>query len=232
MLKRSIVFVVAVFFGGVLNAQTSPAPLPPNYTTILDNPDLLVMRVHYGPHEFVPMHDHTAYPTIYVYLNDSGEVQIIHDGEGPGTLVRPPTHTGAFRIAPGAKERHSVRNLGDAPSDFLRIELKRIPASDLKRVFRGEAPPQPFVPGTKNEFHDDALQVDRIQCGTDRACLLPAIPQRSLLVALTPMSFFEPKGVKTPIQPGEVMLLPAGQPGQTLTSPGARCLRISLLYPE
>jgi hypothetical protein len=222
---------MAVFFGGVSNAQTSTVPLPPNYTTILDTPDFLVMRVHYGPHEFVPMHDHTAFPTIYVYLNDSGEVEIIHEGDGPGTLVRPPTHTGAFRIAPGAKERHSVRNLGDAPSDFLRIELKRIPPVDLRRVFRGEAPPQPFVPGTKTEFKDAALQVDRIHCGVDRACLLPAIPQRSLLVALTPMSFFEPKAAKTPIQPGEVMLLPAGQTGQTLTSPGARCLRIVLFYP-
>ena len=67
----------------------SPQSLPPNYQTILDNPDVLVMRVHYGPHEFVPMHDHSAYPTVYVYLNDSGEVRIDH--EPPKRLLRHPS---------------------------------------------------------------------------------------------------------------------------------------------
>jgi hypothetical protein len=177
------------------------------------------------------MHDHTAYPTVYVYLNDSGEVELRHEGEGPGTLTRPPTHTGAFRIAPGAKERHSVQSLSDTPSDFLRIELKRIPTTDLKRVFRGEAPQPPFIPGTKTEFEDTALQVERITCSLDKACALPAIPQRSLLIALTPVSFLD-RPPHAPMTPGEVLFLPAGKLGEKLVNPGARFLRVVLLYPE
>ena len=45
-------------------AQT-PQPLPKNYQTILDNSDVLVMRVHYGPHEKVPVHNHPAIPTVF-----------------------------------------------------------------------------------------------------------------------------------------------------------------------
>ena len=148
-----LVAMIAAFSGGPLSAQSPSAKLPPNYKTTLDNPDVIVMKVHYGPHEFVPMHDHTAYPTVYVYLNDSGEVEIKHEGPN-GVMRRPPTHTGAFRVAPGAKERHSITNLGDTPSDFLRIELKRIQAGDLRKVFRGDAPTQPLAAGTRVEFQD------------------------------------------------------------------------------
>jgi len=55
-----------------------PAPLPPNYKVILDNESVLVQRVHYGPHELVPLHDHPAVATVYVYLNHSGVVDIAH----------------------------------------------------------------------------------------------------------------------------------------------------------
>jgi hypothetical protein len=144
-------------------AQT-PRPLPPNYQTILDNPDVLVMRVHYGPHEFVPMHDHSAYPTVYVYLNDSGEVRIDHEPPNAFSVTRPPTHTGAFRIAPGMKERHSITNLSDLPSDFLRVELKSIPPDAIKSVFRGEAPEQPYHSVSETMYDNPGLRIVRDVC--------------------------------------------------------------------
>jgi hypothetical protein len=80
-------------------AQTAIATLPDNYKTIFENPDLLVMHVHYGAHEFVPMHDHSAYPTVYVYLNNSGEVEIACEGPNAFKVVRPPTQAGHFALA-------------------------------------------------------------------------------------------------------------------------------------
>src|ERR1700755_776662 len=62
---------------GVAATACAQAPLPPNYKTILNNTDVQVMHVHYGAHEFVPMHDHPAVSTMYVYLNHSGEVDLI-----------------------------------------------------------------------------------------------------------------------------------------------------------
>ncbi len=206
------------------------SPLPKNYKTILDNHDLLVMRVHYGPHEVVPMHDHSAYPTVYVYLNDSGEVRIDHEPPNAFSVTRPPTHTGAFRIAPGMKERHSITNLSDLPSDFLRVELKTIPSTDLKHVTRGEVP-SPLMPGTHMEFQDSALEVDRIVCPFVVACEAAPTPVRSLLIPITDLKLDASTGKQSP-KPGDVLWLPANEKKRLQLSPGAQALRILLLYPN
>ena len=220
---------VALSHAGTTQAQTA-TPLPKNYKTILNNRDLLVMRVHYGPHEFVPMHDHSAYPTVFVYLNDSGEVRIDHAPPTSFSVTRPPTHTGAFRVAPGMIERHSITNLSDQPSDFLRVELKSIPPTDLKEVFRG-AVPSPLVPGTQTEFEDTALRIERIVCPFAVACEAPLNPARSLLVPITDLKMETSEG-KHSLKPGEVAWLSANAKKPLQLSPGAQALRISLLYPN
>ena len=93
---------VAVLSGTLLSGQAPSAKLPPNYKTTLDNPDVIVMKVHYGPHEFVPMHDHTAFPTVYVYLNDSGEVEIKHEGPN-GVMDGRRRIPGRFAWLPGRR---------------------------------------------------------------------------------------------------------------------------------
>jgi len=218
----------AALFCGLAGAQ-KPSPLPSNYKTTLNNPDVIVMKVHYGPHEFVPMHDHTAYPTVYVYLNDSGVVEIRHEGPH-GAIRRPPTHTGAFRVAPGAKERHSITNLGDTPSDFLRIELKRIQAGDLRKVFRGDAPTQPLAAGTRVEFQDPAIRIERTVCPATATCALEPVGARSLLVAVH-ATHLEMNGADHPLRAGDVVWLRANPPTAPRLSAGAECLRIVLLYP-
>jgi quercetin dioxygenase-like cupin family protein len=215
-------------------AALAQSPLPKNYKTILDNHDLLVMRVHYGPHEVVPMHDHSAYPTVFVYLNDSGPVRIDHASPASFSVERPPTHTGAFRIAPGMIERHSITNLSDLPSDFLRVEIKTIPPADLTEVTRGEVP-SPLLPGTHIEFQDDALEIDRIVCPPTVPCeaapIQASIPARSLLVPTTDLKMEAAEGKHT-LKPGEVAWIPANAKKPLQLSPGAQALRISLLYPN
>jgi len=230
-MRKGFIFtaIIAIISSVMLSGQTPSTKLPPNYKTTLDNPDMIVMKVHYGPHEFVPMHDHPAYPTVYVYLNDSGEVEIKHEGPN-GVLRRPPTHTGAFRVAPGAKERHSVTNLGDTPSDFLRIELKRIPADDLKKVFRGDAPAQPVAPGMRAGFQDPAIRIERTVCPATATCALPPAGARSLLVAVH-ATHLEMNGADHPLGAGDVIWLRANAPTAPRLSAGAECLRIVLLYP-
>ena len=187
------------------------SPLPKNYKTILDNHDLLVMRVHYGPHEFVPMHDHSAYPTVFVYLNDSGPVRIDHAPPVAFSVTRPPTHTGAFRIAPGMIERHSITNLSDLPSDFLRVELKTIPPTDLKEVTRGEVP-SPLCPArTSNSRTGPRSRPHRLP--VRRRLQATPTPARSLLIAITDLKLDSSAG-KHSLPAGEV----AGFP-QTRKSP-------------
>ena len=185
MSRRSniAVAVITAAFAVSALAQTG-APLPPNYKVILDNDDVQVQRVHYGPHESVPMHDHPAVSTIYVYLNSSGIVDILH--EKGFTLHRPPTHTGAFRVSPGAFERHAIQNTSDLPSDFLRIELKRIPVKGLPAEFRGQAPQEPITPGTEVLYTNNLLRVERTLCmPADKCRLAPeASPSALVMIAL------------------------------------------------
>ena len=218
----------------VTTAALAQSPLPANYRTVLDNHDLLVMRVHYGPHEFVPMHDHSAYPTVFVYLNNSGPVRIDHAPPASFSVTRPPTHTGAFRVAPGMIERHSITNLSELPSDFLRVEFKTIPPSAIKDVFRGPAPASPH-PGTHADYSTNALRIDRIVCPSTAPCDASPSTPRSLLIAITP---FDLQTLHTALTPavkhhlgvGDVTPLPASQPLRL--SPGAEALRVSLLSTE
>jgi quercetin dioxygenase-like cupin family protein len=225
-----LALVAALLHAGSAYTQTPTAPLPRNYKTILQNHDLLIMRVHYGPHEVVPMHDHSAYPTIFVYLNDSGELRIDHAPPASFSVTRPPTHTGAFRISPGMTERHSITNLGDEPSDFLRVELKSIPPADIEEVTRG-AVPSPLLPGTHAEFDDPALHIDRIVCPPTIPCEAPPTQSRSILISITPLKF-QASEAKHSLNPGEVAWLPANSPKPLQLSPDAQALRITLLYPQ
>ena len=171
-------------FAPPVSAQDPTVAFPHNYRTVLDNPDVTVMRAHYGPHETVGVHDHSSHPTVYVYLNDSGPVRFIHEPENV-ILTRPPTHTGAFRVSPGRAERHSLVNLSDKSSEYLRVELKTVKLGTFKQEFRGPAPTA-LQPGTTLAFENSVLRIDRIICVPHESCALPKDSAPSVLVAFSP----------------------------------------------
>ena len=167
-------------------AQDPATAFPQNYRVLIDNPDVLVLHAHYGPHESLGVHDHSGRPTVYVYLNDSGPVRFVHQPEGL-MLDRPPTHTGGFRVSPGQPERHTLTNLSDRPSDYLRVELKQVPLGTIKQEFRKIAPQSPLVPGTTVEFTNAQLTIERIVCEAPAPCALPASRTPSVVVAFSPV---------------------------------------------
>jgi hypothetical protein len=186
-LRRGVVGVAVLMMGlaGAGAAQDPTVAFPRNYRVVLDNPEVVVLRVHYGPHETVGVHDHSDHPTVYVYLNDSGPVRFVHEPENL-VLTRPPSHTGAYRVSPGRIERHSVTNLSDQPSDYLRVELKQVPLGALKQEFRGGAPAPPLKQGTTTEFEDTAIRIERVVCDSGATCELKDEGAPSVLVAFTP----------------------------------------------
>jgi hypothetical protein len=205
-LKRLHLIAVAASLAGGLAA--SAQSLPSNYKTVFENRDVLVQRVHYGPHEFIPMHDHYSVVTVLVYLNDSGVVELAHDGPDAETVKRPPTHTGAFRIGPATFERHSVRNLGDAPSDFFRVELKTLPLDWLKEQVRGPAPTPPLQDGVTTEYKDARLRVERVVCVANTPCSIDPESAGSVLITIpTPAEFSKEPQLARWIAPGEHVVL-------------------------
>jgi hypothetical protein len=172
-----------------LNAQQNLSPLPSNYTTILTNDTFKVIRVHYGPHEKVPVHDHPAIPTVFVYLNNSGPINIIHDDPKPVTITRPPTHLGAFRVGPGIVERHSIDNPSDLPSDFLRVELPHL--DDKITEFRGPTPSNLTQDMDAAEFSSPHLTIIREVCVDHAPCTVPPQSAPSVLVAFSDTSLIQ-----------------------------------------
>jgi len=132
-------FIAVCSWSTAARAQNPVTTFPKNYSLTFSNSAVAVIRVHYGPHEKIGLHDHSKTPTVYVYLSGSGPVRFQHVEEKSFVLTRPPTVRGAFRVRPGRLERHRVENMGDASSDFLRVELKQIPLGGLE-PFRGKAP--------------------------------------------------------------------------------------------
>jgi hypothetical protein len=188
--------------------------LPPNYKTVLENSTFRIIRVHYGPHEKVPVHDHPDTPTVYVYLNNSGPIRIIHEEKDgtQSTLVRPPTHTGAFRVSPGMIERHSIENPGDIESDFLRVELPHLRLGDKTLEFRGPAPASLDHNLSATEFTSPRLSIRRILCVDQSPCTIQPAPGSSVIVAFSPTTIAT-NGQTTKLGLGDVMAI---APHQTL----------------
>ena len=221
-----------VLLAGVACASlAAQSTLPPNYQTIFENSDAIVMHVHYAAHEFVPMHDHSAYPTLYIYLNDAGEVDLNHEGPDGFVAKRPPTHTGAWRISPGMKERHSVQSLSDTDSDFLRVEFKQLPPDEIKQVFRGEPPP-PSIADLTTDFSSPSIWVQHMICHALKPCSVGrTISARTLLIAITPMQVKTNIGMRN-LAPGDTLWLPADGHYWPPVSPGSQSMAISFLYPD
>ena len=198
--------------GGRASAQEPAPALPHNYKLEFQNAMLSVLRVHYGPHEKIAVHDHSRSPTVYVYLSNSGPVRFQHYESAPFTSVRPPTVKGSFRVSPGRLERHSVENLGNSSSDFLRVELKKIPLGGVED-FRGPAPPSLAQRQELVLYQTPALAIERILCVGAAPCPVHASAAPSLLIAVTPLyneaSRSQREGEK--LEVGSVRWLPAGE---------------------
>lgn len=213
---------------GAALAQDPLKTLPDNYKLVFENADVAVIRAHYGSHEKVPVHDHTSFATVFVYLSDSGQVRIDHqEADGKGfSVTRPPTVTGAYRVAPGMAERHSIENLGDASSDFLRVELKRVDLK-LKEPFRGKAPASVAANSDAIEFDDPGVRVERIVCVGSEPCAVKAVPVPSLVIAITAVSVGGKK-----LEAGQVQWLLASQ-SEVLAGYGVHAVHaLRILLPD
>jgi hypothetical protein len=188
---HSILSVAALLAASVSMPAQDPLKLyPANYRLALDNADVRVVKVHYGPHEKLGMHNHSQFPTIYVYLNDSGSVRFSHDEIPAFIMTRPPVTKGSFRVSPGRVEKHEVENLDDKPSDYLRIELKKLPLNGTLHPVRGAAPAH-LEQGDKEEFSSPELSIHRIVCSVGAPCA-SSIRTPTLLIAFSSLKLTEP----------------------------------------
>jgi tetratricopeptide (TPR) repeat protein len=192
-----------------------PMKVAPNaYQLEFENAYVRVQRVHYAPHVKLPEHDHTAFGTAYVYLNDAGPVAFKHIGLSYGTVTRPAVKAGSFRLYKGVKETHAVENLSDMPSDFLRVEFKTEPAKNSNtlrgRFFRIDAPAGENF--QQVQFENEQVRITRLLCAVGKTCdVAMRTTEPSLLVALTPAHLKPPQGKAIKLKLGETRWVRAGQ---------------------
>ena len=83
---------------------------------VLENAQVRVLRIHYGPHEKSVMHHHPA--AVAVFLAD-GDVKFTSpDGKSQDAHVK------AGEAQWTAAQEHLPENLGDKPLDVMLVELK------------------------------------------------------------------------------------------------------------
>ena len=107
---------VAIIGGTPLLAQDPFVTAPKNYRLEFENGSVRVSRAMFAPGDKLPVHDHPAYPTVFVYLTDGGPIRFTHI-QPSFTMERPAIMKGGIRFHTGAKERHAVEYLGDSASD-------------------------------------------------------------------------------------------------------------------
>jgi hypothetical protein len=196
-----------------LRAQDSaPGPLPKNYQTVFENSAVAVVHAHYDAHEKIPVHDHSKFATVYVYLSDSGPVLFSHVEAKPFTATRPPVKMGSYRVSPGRIEKHSSENQGDTPTDFLRVELKQVPVRHFAQEYRGTAPASLDRNSDVVEFGNSDVATERIVCMAGAPCAVKVSPSPSVLIAFTPTQVFGGgRGSAAHVKLGTVRWIPAGQ---------------------
>lgn len=191
----SLLFLGGWLIGGAF-AQAPPKTALDAYKVEFENAHVKVTRVHYAAHSKLPEHDHTAFGTAYVYLNDSGPVIFKHIGLSYGAVTRPAVKAGSFRLYKGIKETHEVENPSDTASDFLRVEFKTEPAKDQNSL-RGKYFREDFPAGEnfeKVQFENEQVRITRLVCAAGKRCEVKAAANEpALLVTLTLASIAQTK---------------------------------------
>ena len=90
---------------------------PKHYKVEFENDQVRVIRAHMGPHESVPMHEHTL-NRVTVFLTDQNILSTGRDGQ---------TQTSVHKAGDAIWSTptiHKEQNLNDAPFEVLAVEMK------------------------------------------------------------------------------------------------------------
>jgi hypothetical protein len=203
--------VLAIAAAAHTSAQDGAIALKQNYRTLLDNEQMQVVRVHYDPHEELPVHDHSRYPTVYVYLSNSGPVRFVHDEAHPFALTRRPMRAGWFRVSPGRVEKHRVANLGPMASDFLRVECKQIALGQIRSGFRYSEDVNLTKTSAMTDYSSPEMVIRRVVVTPGGAERIQVETRPELLIAFAPTLVREPGVADRTMGAGSVLWAKAGQ---------------------
>ena len=120
---RRVLFLIALVCVAALTAtaQDSTKVDPKHYKVELENAQVRVVRISYGPHEKSVMHSHTA--GVITFLTDSSFKFTYPDGKSEQRTGK----AGETRWADAST--HLPENLSGKPAEAIYVELKAKPAA-------------------------------------------------------------------------------------------------------
>ena len=120
---RPVLLMAAVWLLSATPAQAQDAVKvdPQHYKVELENDQVRVLRISYGPGEKSVMHEHPA--NVAVFLTDGQVKFTLPDGKSEELPAK------AGTTAWGAGQKHLPENIGDKPFELILVELKSRPAS-------------------------------------------------------------------------------------------------------
>jgi len=121
MRQALFVAVAWVAFVAPAAAQDPVKVDPKHYKVELENDQVRVLRITYGPHEKSVMHEHPA--NVAVFLTDGQAKFTLPDGKSQAVSMK----AGTDQWDGGGK--HLPENTGDKPFELILVELKGKPAA-------------------------------------------------------------------------------------------------------
>jgi quercetin dioxygenase-like cupin family protein len=230
-LRHYTLAVLTMAVAAHTSAQDGATALTQSYRTLLDNEQMQVVRVHYDPHEELPVHDHSRYPTVYVYLSNSGPVRFIHDEAHPFALTRRRVRAGWFRVSPGRLEKHRVANLGPMASDFLRVECKQIALGQIRSEFRYSEDVNLTKTSATTDYSSPEMAIRRFVVVAGSVERIEVETRPELLIAFTPTVVREHGEADRTMAAGSVLWAEAGENLEVMAagSAAAHVLTVRLL---
>ena len=99
-----------------MSAQDPVSTNPKNVTVVFENAQVRVLRVHYGPHDKLAMHNHPAVAGVRLTRSD---VRVATPSGEPANV-----HHEAREVFWAAPAQHAVENLTDQPIENIEVEFK------------------------------------------------------------------------------------------------------------
>lgn len=204
-MKLLVFSAISIWAAGSLVAQDPFQAAPANFHQEFENRYVSVSRATFRPGDKVPVHNHPPIPTVYIYVTDGGQIRFTHLQPSAYVMVRRPVQSGAIRFNRNAHtETHRVEYLGDAPSEYLRVSLKTVPAPPHRdaRIAADDATP----------FEDAQVRISRAVCAAHATCEALAHPAVIVNLNTRMASWFDP----------------AAEPRENRTSEPVREIRIEI----
>lgn len=122
MSSRFVSLALILLAGGLFTttsamAQDAVKVDPKHYKVELENKQVRVLRINYGPHEKSVMHSHPA--GVAIFLTDSSVRFTTPDGKTQEQ------HGKAGQVVEAPAGKHLPENIGDKPFEIILVELKR-----------------------------------------------------------------------------------------------------------